>query len=447
MSDDVFPLRLTPFERYMLADDRPEYPMTFVAEFDFQGSIDPASWEAAFVDALERHPLLRCIVRAGRFWEQTSIQPSMEWLTWGEKIVPEGGERIDLSQVPGLRVWMHEGKEQVRLLVQFHHACCDGVGSLQFLGDWFLAYHGRCGNEDVEFVPLNSLALAKRGRSRWKKNDAEPVSRWQVFRTITTEVLKFATRRLVPIRGQATSGDTAFPGLLRHTFPKDVTRRLRQNAKNAGTTLNDLMLRDLFATLAEWNGESANSKGWLQVNMPTSLRGNDDSDLPATNVIGYAFLARQAKDCCDDETLLQGISEETAAIRKWNSGQYFLDALSQLQRVPGSLNWFTSPRSCCTTTVFSNVGDFTRRFHTRLPRIAGRITIGQLTLQQLHGTPPLRPLTRAVFMAIFYAGELTINMRGDVNTLGPDNSRQLLRQFVERLERSATVVESVGPTN
>ena len=36
----LFPLPLTPFERYYLADDRPEYPTTIPVEVIFTGRIE-----------------------------------------------------------------------------------------------------------------------------------------------------------------------------------------------------------------------------------------------------------------------------------------------------------------------------------------------------------------------------------------------------------------------
>ncbi|MFV2067472.1 MAG: hypothetical protein ACC645_10865 [Pirellulales bacterium] len=444
MIENLFPLPLTPFERYMLADDRREYPMTFVMQFDFQGSVKRGCWEAAFHDALDRHPLLTSVVQGKRFWKPTSDRSLIVWLTVGDEIVPEGGEYMDLCQNAGVRVWMHEGDDQVRLTVQFHHACCDGIGALQFFGDWFAAYHARWGSEDVELVPLNPQALAQRGNARWKTDAAEPVSRWEGIKSLTFETLKFITRRLTPLRGDATHAENLFPGLLQHTFPVDVTRQLRQRAHQAGATLNDLMLRDLFATLAEWNGKVVHSKRWLQINMPTNLRGRGDRDLPAANVIGYALMARRAKDCADEEDLLQDICAETAAIRKWNLGQFFLDGLRRVQNIPGALSWFLSPLSCCATTVFSNLGDPTRHFYSNLSRVDGRLTTGELTLRTFQGNPPLRPLTKAVFLATVYAGELTIIMRADDRALGRDNSHKLLKQFVNRLLRSAALAGSTA---
>src|SRR6056297_670290 len=62
----LFPLYLTPFEDYMLWDDRRAYPMTFVVQMKFEGSIDRSAITAALPLALARHPLLRAIVRPAK---------------------------------------------------------------------------------------------------------------------------------------------------------------------------------------------------------------------------------------------------------------------------------------------------------------------------------------------------------------------------------------------
>ncbi|MEZ6077778.1 MAG: hypothetical protein R3C56_19535 [Pirellulaceae bacterium] len=36
----LFPLYLTPFEEYMLWDDRTDYPMTFVVKMEFDGKLN-----------------------------------------------------------------------------------------------------------------------------------------------------------------------------------------------------------------------------------------------------------------------------------------------------------------------------------------------------------------------------------------------------------------------
>ncbi len=60
----LFPLRLTTFERYMLWDDRPEYPMVFAFRLKLSGELHRAVFESSLDEALSRHPLLRALVKS-----------------------------------------------------------------------------------------------------------------------------------------------------------------------------------------------------------------------------------------------------------------------------------------------------------------------------------------------------------------------------------------------
>ena len=73
-STGLFSLPLIPFERYMLVDDRPGYPMSFVFVVELAGTPDRTALEAAFQAALARHPLLsaRLAVALGPGHRRTS---------------------------------------------------------------------------------------------------------------------------------------------------------------------------------------------------------------------------------------------------------------------------------------------------------------------------------------------------------------------------------------
>lgn len=80
----LWPLKTTPFEHYMLVDDRPSHPMAFCIEVLLEGTLQRADLAAALQVALSRHPLLRAVIsrRLGRLpvWIPADTWPRLEWI-------------------------------------------------------------------------------------------------------------------------------------------------------------------------------------------------------------------------------------------------------------------------------------------------------------------------------------------------------------------------------
>ena len=135
-------LPLVTFERYMLAEDTPEYPRAFILEVTLSGSLRREALEAAWPTALARHPLL--VARINRnedFWVfRDDHEPPIDWGPESEPLTFVTEEKIDLTREAGLRLWVRSGPNRARLVFQFHHACCDGVGGLEFIGDLLAIY-------------------------------------------------------------------------------------------------------------------------------------------------------------------------------------------------------------------------------------------------------------------------------------------------------------------
>src|SRR5262245_54061623 len=133
-SSDLFPLAVNPFERYYLADDRPEYPTAFLVEMRFSGLLDRAAFTSALSQAVEGHLLLSAIVADGprglEWVAGTGQSPEIDWADQSIAIAPPDGEFIDLRQSRGLRVWVRTSEAATRVVLQFHHACCDGLASI-----------------------------------------------------------------------------------------------------------------------------------------------------------------------------------------------------------------------------------------------------------------------------------------------------------------------------
>ena len=65
-------------------------------------------------------------------------------LDWADEDVPVGhpaGEAIDLRRSAGVRLWVRQSPGALRLVMQFHHACCDGLAAIQVAEELLIAYH------------------------------------------------------------------------------------------------------------------------------------------------------------------------------------------------------------------------------------------------------------------------------------------------------------------
>jgi hypothetical protein len=436
----IFPLPLSPFEVYMVVDDRPQYRMTFVMRLDFVGRVNTAALEASLPQALARHPLLTARLdqssRPWR-WQEGESKTTLKVLPLEQDVDYVAGAPIDLASGRGARFWLKTVPGGTQLVGEFHHACADGIGALQFYGDWLAAYAAIVNNEAPAWMPLAPERLQTRGEVRWPP-PPHPISFSQALRGTLVEAGRWLTRYPAVIAASEQSPPVtngSFGGLLSHTFDAQQTRALRNAAREQNVTLNDLLLRDLFVAIDRWNrAQDAGGRGWLQINMPTSLRRGDDDEMPAANVIGYAFLARRPADCADAESLLQGLARDTKAIRVWGLGNLFLNGLRNAMRLPGMMSWFARPGRCMATAVFSNLGDPQRRMSARLPRTDGRLTAGELVLQRVIAAPPIRQGTRAAFLASTCGSELTLCASVDRKAFSNPQAGELFATWLRRIQ-------------
>jgi hypothetical protein len=436
----LFPLPLSPFEVYMVVDDRPQYRMTFIMQLDFTGHADAAALEASLPQALARHPLLTAqLDQSTRPWRWHQGEPTttLTVLPLEQDVDHFAGAPIDLVSGRGTRFWLKTVPGGAQLVGEFHHACADGIGALQFYGDWLAAYAAIVNAVAPAWTQLAPERLQTRGEARWPP-PPHPISFWQAARGTLVEAGRWLTRYPAVIAAPKKPRpltNSSFGGLLSHTFDAQQTRALRNAAREQNVTLNDLLLRDLFVAIERWNhAQDASGGGWLQINMPTSLRRGDDDEMPAANVIGYAFLARRAVDCADEKALLQGLAHDTKAIRVWGLGNLFLNGLHNAMRLPGMMNWFARPGRCMATAVFSNLGDPQRRMSARLPRTDGRLTAGELVLQRVIAAPPIRQGTRAAFLASTCGSELTLCASVDRKAFSGDQASELFATWLRRIE-------------
>jgi hypothetical protein len=439
----------------MLADDQPGYPMTYPMEYDFSGEIDRAAFEAALEEAVARNPLLRARVEhCGRlgpcFVDAGEARPLLDWAAEGRPIRFPHGEAIDLSREVGLRLWVRQGDGRATLTTQFHHCCCDGMGAGRFIGDLFVAYGMRTahGNQRPQFHPLEFHRLRTRGQFPFEP--PEPVSLPRAMWATVCEAVKWATRHPSPLAAPpeappATSDHAPFPRIAVHEFDEEQSGLLRRVASQCGATVNDLLLRDLFLTMKDWNAEflPETPGEWLQINMPQNLREPSSGLMPAANKMGYVFLARRTREIDDPQVLLEGIHRETEAIKYWSLGLFFITGLSWTLKVPGLCPWIARRNRCFATAVLSNLGNFGRRFAGVFPYDHGRLVLGNLRLESFRAAPPLRRHTHATLVALTYANRLNLNINTSPQGLASVIAPELLDRYVRRILQTISACAEV----
>jgi hypothetical protein len=250
-------------------------------------------------------------------------------------------------------------------------------------------------------------------------------------------------RRPVPLAAPSAArngrASEDFPGFLSMTIDRAAAEQLRAAADQRGANLNDLLLRDLFLTMHDWNamhGYKGHKR--LGIMMPTDMRGSEDCEMPAANITSYNFLSRESRSFDRPDELLKSIQDETSRIKGHRLGTKFMSAVNWMSRKSKLLPFLASRNVCLATAVLSNASDPSRRFTAKFRRVAGRIACGNLILEAITGVPPLRAKTRATFSISQYNRRLTVSLRCDPRSFTLEDTAVLLEMYMQRLRDSAS---------
>ncbi len=251
-----------------------------------------------------------------------------------------------------------------------------------------------------------------------------------------------------PAAGAEPHQPLLYPGIESHTFSPSQLLGLRRLARQTGATLNDLMMAFLFAAIVDWN-ESTRPVGprqWLRMNVPTSLRRAADEEMPAANVMSFAFIDRRAGQSADMLSLVDSIRVEMEAIKRLRLSLYFIGQMSILAAIPGAMRMVLRANRCFASAVLTNVGDPTRRFRVRFPRRDNKAVVGNLVLENIIGVPPIRALTRVGVALTSYAGGLTVSLLCDRRWFSRRQAQDFLAVYLKRIEKELpTEQQPVGP--
>lgn len=433
-----------------MLDDHPEFPITFFIQFRLKGRLDYAAVMESVHAAARLHPLLCCRVerRGGRYWwvwsPEAVAEIDLNPEVW--KTTQPWARQINLSVQTGVRAWGEITETHTEITLQFHHACCDGIGASQFLEDFAVCYSRRTGATDQqpEARQLNPAMLRTRHLAAPRRVGRLPGSWLTRCGIVVRDTLKFlfhSKEELQPHRADVPSDERDGFNLLTDDLDRATTRKLRAVATHRNVTLNDLMVRDLMLTIADWNQKSGSSAigRRICVLIPNSLRGPSDDQLPAANVIGYCFLSRTWQEVGDPEQLLQSLNEETNRVLRDQHGWLFVQGLQLVQKIPFlmSVSAMLLRRRCMATSLLSHMGNRLNSISARMPSEGDVIQVGDATLEEVRCVPALRCGTNAAVATFLWNGRLMVNLRCAPASFGVSQSREFLAMLMARLERSA----------
>ena len=445
---------LTAMEEFFFWDDRPAYPCSCFVRLRFAGCLDRAAFDRAIQTLLTRHPMFTAKVEndpRGRLrWSLVeNPSPRIVWETAsiGDSLPP--ATRLDLRREIGIRFHVRTSGSESDLTIQIHHACCDGAGVSLFIREFLVIYAMACGEvpRRTRLTPLDPEKLAGRGRFGLTFRKFLKMVPRQMVGLLGAR--QFLMRKPVPIiPHQVCPNDSPlpenYPTTMTYTLTVEETAALRKTAVRHRVTPNDLLARDLFLAIGQWQSrhDIPQNGEWIRMMVPVNLRTTDDRLLPATDVVSSVFLDRRAADFADADQLLHGIHEEMDLIKRNDLGFTFVFSLAVCRRLFGSLKKKVQVDQCSVSCVFSNLG--TPFAHTPLPQDERQYVAGNVTMTGTDFVAPIHPYSCATFTIGLYAHKQTITLHYDPRPLSESQAADLLGTYIRRIQTSIAVCRTTA---
>ncbi|MEQ8789132.1 MAG: chromosome condensation protein [Pirellulaceae bacterium] len=438
-------LPLTTIEEFLLWEDRRAYPWSCFVRLRFSGRIEQPSLEQAIRDVMPRHPLLCAkVVTRGRreYWQAVDDpMPEIVWIDGAPgQDYPRTGHQ-DLRREIGVKLFVVRDENNSDLVFQIHHACADGAGMFVFANDVLIRYAQLMG------VKSRRCQLPEFDVRRLEQRGGYGLSTWKFLKMLPRQMVglsgvrQFLARSPVAVLPHETKPNDdpppqRYPAIRTHTFTAEETAQLREAAKQNRATVNDLLTRDLFLTLGRWRASNGveDDEAWLRMMVPFNLRSNSDRTLSAANIVSSVFLDRQSKQFQQPEALLQSIQDEMNIIKDNKLGYTFIFSLKAFSIMPNGLKNNARQDRCSSSCIFTNVGRPLIR--CPLPRQDGRLVAGNVTLEGIDGTAPLRPYNCVTFSVLEYARQLTFILHYDARFVTEPQADDLTATFVARLRET-----------
>ncbi len=453
----VFPLRLSPFEKFILWDERPQQPMNSFIELHFESLLDEPLLEAALATAVHRNPLLACrVVERGNElnWDyDASYRPKLRATDKDPPLRGGWPVPIDLRHECGSRYWYGPTPQGSRLLVQLHHACSDGMGLRRVLIDMLTGYARSV--EDAN--PRASQAYqdeqpASEKSERWESVSVESLlDRFDFSGSFTGPPLRKITlwQRIknahyfhfqlpVALAGtpatelELAHADNCEP--LRHVvLSRELSDRVSSRARETNISLNELALTLLFQACCQWNRSRGHVRpsSRIRLLMPYDLRSRVDLRMPATNRLSFSFLGRSYRSCDHLKSLAASVQAEIKAIKESRLPLDFINSLHLIEKAPRLTKWGIGRSRRMATAVLTYTGDVMRGMKRHFPEQDKARLVGNARLTNILVAPPIRENTNISLGLCVNWGQICISAAWNRSAMSSQECEEFLALYSE----------------
>lgn len=445
MTKNDFPIRLSDFEDYAFQDDSPEHPMVIVLRIVVEGRLNEEAFRESLDVSLSENPLLQSIVRPhwrGNTWnllKTPELPLSVERFSDDQLPMACPQKRLDLTRQPGILFDLRVSPGRSVLIAYFHHACCDGIGSIRFVGDVFARY-GQITATAKEMRPeireVASETLQLRGTRRMPGHCAD--RRAPLWHTLTEASRLFLRRSYrfmtSPIADDSETNDPIRNVIHTRVLPRSVLRQLKKFAAARGVTTNDLCMSVFLQLLANWSqSDSAAGRDLFRILMPVSMRHPKHDSISAANVVSFCFHNFERRDTRNFEALLSMVHEKSQQMVNRNEGAAMLYGFAVASKCPGGFRIAQKIQPDFATAVMTNVGEVRRLFNNRFPLKQGRAVAGDVVLHRVDGVAPVRENTNITMSCGTYGGELIVHISRNTRIFSEKDALYFVNSIADRL--------------
>lgn len=465
-AESIFPLAFVAKEKWLIVEDRLDGFMNFWIDLDFSGRFEQNAFKKAVSLAIKKHPLFSAFIKGDIkekvskiFWiEAKGAVPFVDWDEEGSPLKFPKGRPIDLRREIGIRFFVREGPHRTNLLIQFHHACADGMGAVHFIKDLLRLYALSQANSYEKSEGLNGFKKLENETSQSLKYKKELLLDRDHYRLRKgsfknyflqlREVLRFHFQfpKTLAVRNPSKKmlGEPdEYPAYISYTFTRNNTKTLCLSAVKRDVVLLSLLLRDLFLAIDHWNRQinPKERNRSIRIAVPMDLRHLLKPDMPAITTLGLIFIHQKRKWLEDPDRLLKAINKFLLTSVKRNWALIFLKGLNFFGKFKHGINTLAKSKRCWSTALLTYFGEINQFFSAQNKEELFNTT--GLKLEHVTSGVVLINKNYVGFYAGIFDGRLNISITYCPDKVSEEDARGLLSLYVDKISGSMSLPQAL----